>query len=674
MRVLFVLSIAASLWACQCGGPNLSNARPAIEARPASLDFGTTAPGVGVDRSVELSNVGVADLRISEVLIEGESAFTLFPQAVTVIKPQASVTLMLTFRPAAPGNFAARLLVRSDAQNTAELAVSLSGVAFSTDPCANVTCDQPPGPCFESTGSCVGGGCVYPPRMDGAQCSDGDPCTDPDVCQGGRCTGAPKSCQAPPAAACVDASTLESFASPGACTNGTCEYTRTTRTCSGGCNNAICLPDVCNGVTCNTPPTCFGGGACVDGSCRYLPTAGASCSDGDACTENDSCEASGACRGTPKSCQTPPASTCVDASTQRTFDAIGACAAGTCTYASNDSLCPLGCDGATGRCRSSCPMGQHACNGQCVADTSVSSCGTGCTPCPAPANGVATCDGVRCGVQCDTGYQLCNGQCLSTTSISSCGMTCQVCSAPPNGTATCNGTSCGVACGTGFHECTGQCLSNTSIDSCGGSCSPCTPPANATATCNGTSCDFTCNPGFTRCGAACCGCGLDMVQVTTPAICIDKFEASQGSGGRALSVQGGTPWVSLNTAQAQAACAAAGKRLCTETEWQAACAGTANRLYPYGSTYSGTACNGLDKGLGAIVPTGTIATCEGGYPGLFDMSGNAYERTATCTAGNCRIRGGSYRSGAAAGLLRCNTGFDFGEASPDDAVGFRCCR
>ncbi len=141
---LFLFLTLVSVSACQCGGPNLSNARPSIEARPASLDFGTTAPGVGVERSVEISNSGVADLHLSEMLVEGDGAFTLFPPTVTVIKPQQSLSLTLTFRPSAPGNFAARLLVRSDAQNTPELAVSLSGVAFSTDPCANVMCNTPP--------------------------------------------------------------------------------------------------------------------------------------------------------------------------------------------------------------------------------------------------------------------------------------------------------------------------------------------------------------------------------------------------------------------------------------------------------------------------------------------------------------------------------------------------
>ena len=126
----------------------------------------------------------------------------------------------------------------------------------------------------------------------------------------------------------------------------------------------------------------------------------------------------------------------------------------------------------------------------------------------------------------------------------------------------------------------------------------------------------------------------------------------------------------LNTAEV---CVAAGKHLCAECEWQAACGGAAASLYPYGNSYNAAACNGLDKNLGAIVPTAQVSTCLGGYTGVYDMSGNAYERTATCGNGTCRVRGGSYRSSSAAGLLKCTTGFDFPEASPDDAVGFRCC-
>jgi hypothetical protein len=169
------------------------------------------------------------------------------------------------------------------------------------------------------------------------------------------------------------------------------------------------------------------------------------------------------------------------------------------------------------------------------------------------------------------------------------------------------------------------------------------------------------------------GCPADMATLQSGG-CVDRYEASTGISGEAVSAPHVLPWLSLTTAQAQTACTLAGKHLCTEAEWQGACSGPQALQYPYGNAYSTTACNGLDKGLGAIVPTAQVSTCVGGYAGVFDMSGNAYERTATCAAGTCRIRGGSYRSGAGAGLLKCTTGFDFPEGSGDPAVGFRCCR
>lgn len=169
------------------------------------------------------------------------------------------------------------------------------------------------------------------------------------------------------------------------------------------------------------------------------------------------------------------------------------------------------------------------------------------------------------------------------------------------------------------------------------------------------------------------GCPADMATVNGGG-CVDRYEASQGAGGQAVSAVGAMPWLSLNTMQAAAACVLAGKRLCSEAQWQAACAGPTGRLYPYGNTYGAMTCNGLDRGLNAIAATGMLGGCVGGYPGVYDMSGNAYERTATCSAAGCRIRGGSFRSSASAGLLRCNTGFDFPEGGGDSAVGFRCCR
>lgn len=45
------------------------------------------------------------------------------------------------------------------------------------------------------------------------------------------------------------------------------------------------------------------------------------------------------------SCTTAPAATCVG-STQRTYDPIGTCSDGVCSYASNDTACAAGCDNA----------------------------------------------------------------------------------------------------------------------------------------------------------------------------------------------------------------------------------------------------------------------------------------------------------------------------------------
>lgn len=165
-----------------------------------------------------------------------------------------------------------------------------------------------------------------------------------------------------------------------------------------------------------------------------------------------------------------------------------------------------------------------------------------------------------------------------------------------------------------------------------------------------------------------------MVEFTHSAVatCIDRYEVSRTTGGLAQSVIGTMPWVNITPVDAAAACTAIGKRLCTESEWQAACAGPSNFLYPYGNTYSGTACNGLDRGFDAIGNTGSFTACQGGLSGLWDMSGNVYEFAMNGAV--VRAKGGGFRSGSGAGLLRCNTGFDWTSGGPDSAVGFRCCR
>src|SRR6185295_16488134 len=123
------------------------------------------------------------------------------------------------------------------------------------------------------------------------------------------------------------------------------------------------------------------------------------------------------------------------------------------------------------------------------------------------------------------------------------------------------------------------------------------------------------------------------------------------------------PVVCVDFCDAFAYCALVGKRVCgaigggrgrfgsatdaTSSQWFAACSGGGKHAYPYGDTYEGSACNGIDKG-GNLVDTGSIATCVGGYPGLFDMSGNVYEWEDACTGEQgttvCHVRGGAASS------------------------------
>jgi len=68
-------------------------------------------------------------------------------------------------------------------------------------------------------------------------------------------------------------------------------------------------------------------------------------------------------------------------------------------------------------------------------------------------------------------------------------------------------------------------------------------------------------------------------------------------------VPGQPPWVLVTRAGAEAACALAGKELCSLS----------------------------------------LETCEGGLDGLFDMSGNVSEWTSECDANDyCQVKGGAF--------------------------------
>lgn len=250
--------------------------------------------------------------------------------------------------------------------------------------------------------------------------------------------------------------------------------------CDGNSSNG-CETDL------TTPTNC---GACQR-SCADPTPLCAMMTTEDGGTPSFSC-ASGCTSMTPARC----GNTCVDLSTSVRH--CGAC--GTeCTTPMNGDVACVG-----GACRVSCVAGFHACGLSCASNTSLESCGTMCTPCPAPPpNATATCESGMCGFRCAEGFHRCGERCVSNRSTASCGMSCSACDEPAGSVATCDGQLCDFTCLTGYHRCGETCRANNSIASCGSSCSPCTTPSNSTATCDGTSCGFSCASGFHRCDDAC---------------------------------------------------------------------------------------------------------------------------------------------------------------------------
>jgi len=125
--------------------------------------------------------------------------------------------------------------------------------------------------------------------------------------------------------------------------------------------------------------------------------------------------------------------------------------------------------------------------------------------------------------------------------------------------------------------------------------------------------------------------------------------------------------------EARDLCERAGKRLCTELEWERACKGPAETIYPWGHVFDGEACpRQEDARLGART------SCESGY-GLIDMVGIAGEWTASDdrrlldseASPTMKIVRGAGPVGWLTARCARSEGRDPAKGYPD--VGFRCC-
>lgn len=158
-----------------------------------------------------------------------------------------------------------------------------------------------------------------------------------------------------------------------------------------------------------------------------------------------------------------------------------------------------------------------------------------------------------------------------------------------------------------------------------------------------------------------------LVSVQVPSFCIDEYEHPNQPGA--------VPTVNVTWGEAQEACEKAGKRLCTEEEWEKACKGPGNARFPYGNTFASTVCN-TDDAEGrepALAESGRFPRCRSAY-NVADLSGNVAEWTSAQFASsglNKAQKGGAFNRSSK--TARCSARKSGMPAERDATVGFRCC-
>jgi len=136
------------------------------------------------------------------------------------------------------------------------------------DPCAGITCNNPPNECTENPGNCSNGSCIYPadPEKNNFPCDDGSLCTINDKCLNGYCVGKPINCGA----------------------NSYCDETSGSCECKPGyakCGKA-CVDLQTNGNNCGScGNVCPASNICSSGVCVYLAGCGNGWLD-----ENEECD------------------------------------------------------------------------------------------------------------------------------------------------------------------------------------------------------------------------------------------------------------------------------------------------------------------------------------------------------------------------------------------------
>jgi formylglycine-generating enzyme required for sulfatase activity len=170
---------------------------------------------------------------------------------------------------------------------------------------------------------------------------------------------------------------------------------------------------------------------------------------------------------------------------------------------------------------------------------------------------------------------------------------------------------------------------------------------------------------------------------TVPPACVDAGAYAPSAGWP--SPYPHQPVANVSWCQAYAFCAWAGKRLCggigggalperdfanpSASQWFNACSAGGTLAYPYGNTFDVAVCGG--ERTTNVENVGAPAQCIGGYPGLYNMSGNVWEWTDSCNSTSCYTMGGAYDGTQTDLACTGNRSWTTTAGAPN--IGFRCC-
>ena len=254
------------------------------------------------------------------------------------------------------------------------------------------------------------------------------------------------------------------------------------------------------------------------------------------------------------------------------------------------------------------------------------------TPAPTGASCTHSFGGHYGDTACSAGWQCCDGSWRSRGACGACACVEESgqtgCVAPSAGGGGASGPACSVAgvagtcedvsdCDGGRISTPGHCPGPANIQCCtavagAGPSASCDPAHRPTPNAGLTEApgDAGCPAGMARVGSFCIDryeASLVLVDDSGPIGSWSPFHSPGTARVRAQSIAGAVPQGYIDGNEAAAACREAGKRLCTDTEWLAACRGSANRTYPYGHTRASGRCNDARSQHPAVERFGTSA-------------------------------------------------------------------